>query len=692
MTIEEALRGAIEHHQAGRLADAEAGYRRILAQQPEHVDALRLLGMIATQCGNPAAGIALIELALRVAPHVREVTLGLADAWAAQANQLAQRGEMEKAIAAYRRAVELVPDYVEAHSNLSDVLRVAGRFDEALASAAEALRLRPGSAAALNNEGNALLYLGRREEALAAYESAVRADPQSASAHANRGNALMALGRHDEALAAYEAAARIAPRSPQVLSNLAVALRDSDRLDEALAAQRQAVEAEPRLAESHVNLGNILRDTGEIEPAIDAYRTAVRLRPNFAAGWSNLLYALAFDPRMTGAQILREHETWGKMFPQPQSHQTTPRPKDGRLRIGYVSPDLREHPVGRFMLPLLAHHNRANFEISCYADNARDDAISARLRPLVDHWHDTFSLSDDQLAELIRQGAIDVLVDLAVHSSNNRLHVFAARPAPVQVTYLGYPGTSGLPAMDFRLTDPFLDPPGSASLYTERSVHLRTTYWCYQPPDDAPAVGELPMRSSGHVTFGCLNSFAKVSAAALEAWAQLMSAIPRSRLILHTGAGVHRQRVIDLFARHNISAERIEFLGRAGRADYFTAYHRIDIALDPFPCSGATTTCDALWMGVPVVTLAGDLAMRRSSASLLSLAGLPDLVTTNIDAYLAAATALANDPARLTDLRATLRERMRASPIMDAPAFVRDLERCYREMCDTGRAHPPASP
>jgi predicted O-linked N-acetylglucosamine transferase (SPINDLY family) len=363
---------------------------------------------------------------------------------------------------------------------------------------------------------------------------------------------------------------------------------------------------------------------------------------------------------------------------RPHTNDCSP---DRRLRIGYVSPDFRSHPVGTFLLPLLESHDHQGFEIFCYSSVRVPDAITARCRAQADVWRDALGMSDEQLAGAIRDDRIDVLVDLTMHMADNRLLVFARKPAPVQVTYLAYCGTTGLAAMDYRLTDPYLDPPGrDEPFYCERSVRLPETYWCYRPVIETSPAETLPASGTGQIVFGSLNNFCKVSDASLAAWSRLLQAVPGSRLLLHAHAGSHRQRVCTLLAGQGVAAERLELIDFLPAGDYFDVYRRIDVALDPFPYGGGTTTCDALWMGVPVVSLAGATAVGRGGLSILSNVGLPDLVARDPGEYVEIAARLAGDLPRLRELRAALRDRMRKSPLMDAPRFARNVEAAYRRM------------
>jgi len=355
------------------------------------------------------------------------------------------------------------------------------------------------------------------------------------------------------------------------------------------------------------------------------------------------------------------------------------------LRVGYVSPDFRRHPVASFIEPILAAHDRKRFEVFCYAVHLKPDAVTARLKALADHWREIGSLDAEAAANLIREDGIDVLVDLAGHTANNRLAVFARKPAPMQATYLGYPGSTGLPAIDWRITDAVADPLGAAeALHTEKLMRLPETFQCFQKPSDAPAIGPVPMLKAGHVTFASFNMLAKVHPALVARWAGILHAVENSRLVLKAApfrdAGT-RAHYHAMFATHGIAAERIELLGYIqSPAAHFALYNRIDVALDTDPYNGATTTCEALWMGVPVVTLAGRSHVGRVGTALLTHLGLEDLIAATPEDYVARAVSLARDPAKLASLRETLRPRMEASSLTDPARFTKALEDAYREM------------
>jgi protein O-GlcNAc transferase len=608
--IDQAFQIAVQHHRSGRLAEAEAIYRQILAQHPNRVEALHLLGMLAAQQGRLDSAIELLRQAIRLKP-------GFAEAYDMLANALKAAGKLDEALAAYRRAIELKPDLAESHSNLGNVLLELRQFDEAITSYQQAIRLKP------NHTG--------------------------------------------------------------VYCNLGTALYANEQTDDAIAAFRHAVQLKPDFALAHNNLGNALKDIGQLDEAIAAYRQAIRLKPDFMFAHSNLLYALHYHPGYDAKTIYEEHRRWNHQFAEPARKfirpHTNNRDPDRRLRIGYVSPDFRECPIGPTLLPLLREHDHQQMEIFCYSHVLRPDARTDQLRSHADVWRNLVGLPDSQALSLIQQDGLDILVDLALHTGNRHLMIFAHKPAPVQVAWLAYPGTTGMPAIDYRLSDPYLDPPDSdLSLYSERTIRLPETYWCYSVPGPTPDPSPPRAATTANITFGCLNNFAKVLPPTLDLWAEILQRMPHSRLIIHSRPGSHLNAVRARFAAQNISPDRLEFLSRQPWPQYASTYGRIDIALDPFPWAGGITTCDALWMGVPVVTLAGHTAVGRGGASILSNVGLPKLIAQTPQQYLQIATELASDLPRLTELRQTLRPRMQASPLMDAPRFARNIEAAYRQM------------
>ena len=559
----------------------------------------------------------------------------------------------------------------------------AGRLREAAGLYQEILGCDPDHSDALHMLGLILHQSGQLKAAADLIRRAVELDPKRAQYICDLGLVLAAAGRVEQAIVLYRQAAALKPDYLQAHNNLGNALKRLGRLDEAIEALRNAVSLQPDYCELLSNLANALKERGDIDEAIELFRKAVALGggPQIV---SNLLFAMHFHPRVGPQELFDEHKKWNERFARPLMRKPlmfeNDRSGDRRLRVGYVSCDFRDHTLGRFILPLLANHDHRAFEVFCYNAARREDEMTQRLRSYANTWRNVVSLSDEQLARQIRDDRIDILVDLSMHTDAARLLAFARKPAPVQVTYLAYAGTTGLNAIDYRFTDSFIDPPDQDDRwYSEQSIRLQS-YWCYEPPAEALAVGPSPVQANGFITLGCFNHASKIGSASLEMWRELLSAVPRSRLILHSPRGSHRQRIAEFFGEAGVNSDRVEFVDRAPLSEYFQQYQRIDIALDPFPYTGGATTCDALWMGVPVVSLSGATAVSRGGASILSHAGLPELIASTPEDYVCIATALAGDVQRLSELRASLRDRMRQSPLCDAKSFARSVDVAFRTM------------
>ena len=378
-------------------------------------------------------------------------------------------------------------------------------------------------------------------------------------------------------------------------------------------------------------------------------------------------------------------QRWNQKHAEPfkkwiQAHSKTQDP-ERRLRIGYVSPDFCQHVVGRNILPLLRGHDHGQFEIFCYSNVGRVDRLTDQFRGLADEWRDILNLTDAQAADVIRQDRIDILVDLALHTGGHRLGIFARKPAPVQVTFAGYPGSTGLDSIEYRLTDPYLDPLGlNDSFYSEKSYRLPDSFWCYDPLLGEIDINEPPVKSVGFLTFGCLNNFCKVNDVVLQLWARLLKTVSNSRLLMMAPEGRSRERVLDQLGKSGIDRQRMEFVGQQSRGEYLQTYHRVDIGLDTFPYNGHSTSLDAFWMGVPVITMVGQTAVGRAGFSQLTNLGLPEFIARTPEEYVQIASELAGNPTRLAELRRTLRARMKASALMDAALFARNIEAAYREM------------
>lgn len=535
----------------------------------------------------------------------------------------------------------------------------------------------------LNVLGAVLAGQGKLQDAVATFQRAVEIDPQSAIAAYNLGNALSALGQFDEAIEIYHRSTQLDPQSAPTWNNLGSALNSASRFDDAIEAYQRAVALRADFPQAAESLGSLLRDTGRLDEAISYYDRVLSIRPDARLA-SARVYALLFHEDWSSSRLLQEHLNWASRYAPDRPltrHDNDPSP-DRRLRIGYVSPDFRQHVIGYNLLPLVREHDRSQVRIFCYSNVRTPDALTERFRRLSDEWREIQSLDDDAAEALIRRDRIDILIDTTLHMPDNRLLLFARKPAPVQATFAGYPGTTGLGAIDYRLTDPFLDPSDQSDedRYTEKSIQLRDSFWCFQPEDDQRLVNELPALRNGFVTFGCLNAFAKMSPVVMQLWAQILRSRKDSKLALLAPTGSARQRVLASMAGQGIDPGRIIFFDRQPRPAYLALYDQIDLVLDTFPYNGHSTTLDALWMGVPVVTLWGDPVVSRGGRSILSNLQLQELIAETQQGYAKTASDLAANPPRLQELRGTLRERMKRSPLMDASRFARNVEDALRQM------------
>jgi predicted O-linked N-acetylglucosamine transferase (SPINDLY family) len=493
--------------------------------------------------------------------------------------------------------------------------------------------------------------------------------------------------RHVEAVATCRDAARLAPDFGPLYCNLARSLQQLGRVDEAIAAAERAIELCPDSA-AYCNLGMCYLERGQLDEAIAAYRRGLELNPADFQLHSNLVYALNYHPGHAPQAVWQEHRQWGLRHADPllpaNPRYDNDRAAGRRLRIGYVSAHFRAHAVAAFTESMLAAHNHAGFEIFCYSNFPLVDDTTRRFQASADHWRDILALGDDEACGVVRQDQIDILVDLAGHINGNRLLLFARKPAPIQLTYLGYQNTTGMAAFDYRLTDDHADPPGTTdAYYTEKLVRLPRSFFCYLPDRQAPPPGPLGALDRGYVTFGSFNQFSKVTPQVLETWARLLAAVPRSRLILLSRFSPWLEaRVAALFERHGVDPARVELAPRRAHHEYLKLITTADIALDSFPFNGHTTNCDCLWQGVPVVTMLGRMYASRFGSTAHVNLRLEELIADSPGRYIEIASALAADLSRLSELRAALRARMLDSPLLDAQGFTRNLEAAYREMWD----------
>ncbi len=634
-------------HQNGQLMEALLIYREVLTARPKHPGILYLAGTAAYQLGDTEEADRLLQAAIAVAPN-----------------------------------------HAESHNNLGLVLKAQGKYEKATAMFQRALQIKPNYAETLNNLGLVLLAVGKLDEATVVFRRALKSNPNYAEAHNNLGIALNDQGRLEDAVVAYHRALELKPDYAMAHSNLGIALADQGRLEDAVVAYHRTLELKPDFPEAHNNLGMALNDQGRWEDAVVAYHRALELKPDYASAHSNLLYSLHYDPKRDRTAVFEEYKRWNarhaaRLTVAAGPHANDPDP-NRRLRIGLVSGGFRCHPVGFFLTSVLEMHDKRAVEVFAYSSNPHSDFLTERICATVDTWQFIGGMTDEAMAALIRADSIDILIDLAGHASDARLLVFARKPAPVQAKWVGGQlNTTGMEAIDYFITDVVETPPGDEAWFVERIVRLPNVYTCYTPPGYAPDVGPLPALDRGYVTFGCYNKLAKLNPGVVKVWSEVMRRVAGSRLILKTkqlADEVIRGRVHAMFVENGITADRVDLFGHSDHAELLATYNGIDIALDPFPYSGCLTTCEALWMGVPVVTIPGEMFSERHSASFVTTVGLTDWVVETPDAYVALLERWCNDLEKLAELREGLRARVEASPLCDYRTFARNLEDAYRDM------------
>jgi predicted O-linked N-acetylglucosamine transferase (SPINDLY family) len=605
----------------------------------------------------------------------------------------AEQGDLEYAERSVTEAVRACPRDARYRTSHGVILERQGRTREALDAFDQTVSLDPASAVGHFNRGNALKKLGAATEALDAYDQAIRVNPYYAEAMSNRADLLVMLGKPAEALTTCEQAIAINPGLVQAQLVKGNTLAHMGRPLRALECYDAALRLDPRNPKAHCNRANVLRDIGEIEKAVAAYQRALELDPADAGAHSNLIFLYAASCHLSPEKFLVQQRDWDRQHGESgrrNRFSSGDRPQDParRLRVGYVSSDFRLHPVSFFFEPIMAARDRDGFEVFCYDTNAGlGDAITGRLREMADHWRSVSALSDAELAATIHADEIDILVDLTGHTAHNRLKAFTYKPAPVQATYLGFFAGTGLEAIDYWITDEVLHPLDTSETTVEKIYRLPRCAFCYLPPAGAPPVAPCP-NDGERVVFGSCNHISKLAPPVIETWSHILRDLPGARLLIMYKPGGDpdtQELILRRFASHGISPDQLLVRANAPIAQYLATYAEVDIVLDAFPRTGGTTTAQALWMGVPVVTLAGERYAGRISASKLVAVGLADLITTGQQEYSRKAIALARDPGRREALRNTLRESMARSSLCDGPGLARALESAYRRMWEIHR-------
>jgi len=698
----------------GKPNEALSAILKALQIRPAYPQAYNALGNVQESLGNREDAIASFEKALELRPDY-------ADAHANLGKALQEKGDFDAAARAYEKALAIKPDCAEAHNNLGNLLRVRSDYDAALVSLDKALACRPNYADAYNNKGivllmqqkldaavacfrcalalkpdfpaalasygSALVAQGKLDDSVVYFKRAIALDPRCIPAYNNLGTTLLQLNMTDEAIAAFEQAIALSEGSGQAEAhyNLGTSLLERHILDRAITSLGKALVADPKHAGARNNLGVALQDKGQVEDAVAAYAEVMAVSPDYAGAYSNKLMAMHYIEKYSNEDVLQVALAFGKAFDRPDARPFTGRDlsPERKLRIGYVSGDFNVHPVAFFLARCLEAHDREKFEIFAYSNWPHEDELTAELREHIDHWRVVVGISDGDAAEMIRKDEIDILVDLSGHTNKTRVNLFGLKAAPIQAAWLGYFGTTGLKSMDYLILDPVSAPAGADKWYTESLVRLPYGRFCYKAPPANLTPSEPPCLEQGFVTFGCFNNVAKLGPGVIRLWAEVLQAVPNSRLLLKwrsLGEDSVKKRLLDAFAREGAPAERIELRGASSYFDMLKEYNDIDIALDPFPFGGATTSCEALWMGVPVLTLPSDRLASRQTLGFLHGMGFEQLAAGSPQDFVARAVSLASDTRRQRELRAALRPAMENAPFFDGPKFTATLEAAYRRM------------
>jgi predicted O-linked N-acetylglucosamine transferase (SPINDLY family) len=717
-----------EHLQTGRFHQAEQVFRQILQTQPNNPAILAQLGQTLAAQGQTAEAVPYLEQALKLNPNNVETLVHLAAA-------MKILSRFDESISYYQQALNLRPDFAQLYINLGDTLRASGKMEEALstyqaalkrwpflawahygmakvfesqrklndtiASYQRAVQAWPFFAEAHRDAGHIFRSLGQLQPAMLAYRQAMQCRPDDVDAQTQLGNIALHLSQFSDALNHFQAALKAQPDHAEAYQGLGIVYTHQGKVDEAEASFRKACELAPAFAVPRYNLGLALQAQGNLIEAREYLQQAVRLRPDDPVAHSSLISSMNCDPNVDNATLLAAHRGWAERHASPVSawpvHDNVGDP-NRLLRVGYVSPDFRLHAVAYFMEPLLANHNRGRIESCCYADVPAPDSMSQHLQSRAHQWRATVNLPHEMLFNGIRQDRIDILVDLCGHMGNNRLQVFARKPAPIQVSYLGYPATTGLSAIDYRLVDAVTDPPGEPAFHAEELVRIPDVFCSYLGPPHLTLETSPPSQRTGTVTFGSLHKLEKLNDRVLDLWCAILQDMPSSRFLMgrDTLQGKTTERLLARFRERGIDRSRI-ILRQANSFSFqhMQLYDEMDVSLDTFPWSGHTTACESLWMGVPVVTLRGQRFAGRMVASVLTCLGLPELIAETPEEYRKLAIKLARDLPRLANLRGRLRSMMVKSPLCDGPAFARKVEDAYRWMwrrwCEKKAAPIPVS-
>ena len=704
--INQLLAKAIQSFHNGRFDEAEHTLRLVIKSQSKNFDALHILGILKGIQNQHQEALEIFNKALKIDPNNQYLNLNIAKAfletgqndralkyfrnatklnpnnpeiWFGYGKCLSELNNLRDSLNAYKEAINLNPFYIEAWVNQGCVLRKLKFHNEALASFEKALEINSDNTEALSNRGAVLQELSEYEQSLASFDKAISIKPNYAQAWTNRGNSLQKLDQYELALASHDKAISIEPDYAEAWYNRGNTLQELNQYELALASYDKAISIKPDYAEAWCNRGITLKDIGNFSLAVASYREAIKLDPESLVARSNLLFTLNYIDELTPQFGMNEAKIFGfkvteKAKPKFTTWNVPAKPE--KLRIGFVSGDLRNHPVGYFVEGLFEKLDRSQFQIFAFPTTPIIDDLTKRIKPLFAGWTSIYGMSDQAAATLIHQTGIQVLIDLSGHTAHNRLVVFSYKPAPVQISWLGYFATTGLPEMDYFLGDPQMSPKCEATHFTETVWNMAETWLCRMPPVYMTSVSTLPYLNNGFLTFGSFGNLSKMNNKVIETWSSILNKIPGSKLMLKSGQLVDpwlREEVKSRFQKFEISNERLILDVPGSIESYYEAYKRVDIVLDTFPYPGGTTSLDALWMGVPVLTLKGDRFLSHLGESIAINSGNRDWVASNIEHYISKAVLFSSNPDQLVYLRGALKDRVLKSPLFSTSRFAKNF-------------------
>ena len=704
----------LKYYQAGKYIDAEKLALSISKEFPKHQFAWKVLSAIYNRSNRLSEALFTIQKSVSLNPHDIDSQKNLAfilqhlgkfneaeetytKMLTLKCNHLEiynylgimqhKQGKLIEAEESYKKMIELKPDLAEAYNNLGNNYKEQSKFIEAEKSFKKAIALKPKYVDAYYNMGIMLNKQQKHNEAEASYKKALELKPDHVKALNNLGNTYKEQSKFIEAEASYKKALELKPDHVEAYNNLGCMLNDQDKFVEAESYFSKAIALNPNYTEAYSNLGNTFQGLGKIKKAVQNYDKAIKLQIDYSKAYHNKNVCLNYSSLYSPLYIYKQHLKFEKQFGRFKSklHLRTNIKKKNyeRLRIGYVSGDFREHSISYFFKPLLENHNAHVVETFCYYNNIFVDEITKSLMRNCDNWRSIFGIANSEVSKIIRADKIDILVDLSGHTDNNNLLVFAKKPAPIQVTWLGYPNTTGLSTIDYRFTDSITDPIGETDeFYSEKLFRLPNGFLCFQGNEKVLFQSELPCNRQDFITFGSFNNSSKLTPLVIDVWSKILHLVPNSRLILKCNKFKYNKSYFyELFKNKGLDKDRLYLYEHLPNTkDHLELYNSIDIGLDPFPYNGTTTTCEALWMGVPVITLLGDRHVARVGASILTNISLQDFIAKDIDTYIKIALEISSNRKKLQEIRRTLRGRITKAPLCDARSFAVDVETAYKKM------------